>query len=164
MYLLPARPDLRPALKTFLESRNSVRVARRGVVIDALEHPAVSAWADDRLHGVATYVVEGTDCEVLTLHAVTSRMGVGTGLLAEVESTARAAGCERLWVVTTNDNVDALRFYQRRGFRLVALRPGAVDMSRERLKPEIPRIGAHQIPLHDELELELSLVSRGFMR
>ena len=109
------------------------------------------------MQGVATYVVEGTDCELLTLHAATPRVGVGSALLAEVRATARAAGCRRLWVVTTNDNLDALRFYQRRGFRLTALRPGAVDYSRELLKPEIPRTGAHQIPLRDELELEMDL-------
>ena len=70
---------------------------------------------------------------------------------------ARDAGCTRLWLVTTNDNVDALRFYQRRGFRLRALRPGAVDEARRELKPEIPEIGDHGIPLRDELELELDL-------
>jgi ribosomal protein S18 acetylase RimI-like enzyme len=60
-------------------------------------------------------------------------------------------------VVTTNDNVEALRFYQRRGFRLARIRPGAVDRSREMLKPEIPRSGAYDIPLRDELELEMTL-------
>jgi hypothetical protein len=57
-------------------------------------------------------------------------------------------------VLTTNDNVDALRFYQRRGFRLAELHPGAVDEARARLKPEIPRVGDHGIPLRDELMLE----------
>jgi ribosomal protein S18 acetylase RimI-like enzyme len=56
--------------------------------------------------------------------------------------------------VTTNDNVDALRFYQRRGFRLAALRAGAVEDARARLKPEIPWTGADGIELRDELELE----------
>lgn len=58
-----------------------------------------------------------------------------------------------LWLVTTNDNVDALRFCQRRGFRLRALRAGAVDESRRTVKPEIPEIGDHQIPIRDEIEL-----------
>ena len=67
------------------------------------------------------------------------------------------AGCTRLWLVTTNDNVDALRFYQRRGFRLARLRAGAVDESRATLKPEIPTSGSYGIPLRDELELEMDL-------
>jgi hypothetical protein len=76
-----------------------------------------------------------------------------------VREIAVAAGCTRLWLVTTNDNVDALRFYQRRGLRLARLRPGAVDRSREELKPEISTSGAYGIPLRDELELEIDLHS-----
>ena len=75
-------------------------------------------------------------------------------LIAAVKDIAGRAGCTRLWVITTNDNVDALRFYQRRGFTLAALHAGAVDESRARLKPEIPVFGDHGIPLRDELELE----------
>lgn len=70
---------------------------------------------------------------------------------------AAAAGASRLWLVTTNDNVDALRFYQRHGFRLHALHPGAVDRSRATLKPEIPPLGAHGIPLRDELVLTIAV-------
>jgi hypothetical protein len=59
-----------------------------------------------------------------------------------------------VWLVTTNDNLDALRFYQRRGLRLVAVHAGAVDEAR-RLKPEIARVGEYGIPIRDEIELEL---------
>jgi hypothetical protein len=65
---------------------------------------------------------------------------------------ARRFGCHEIRLTTTNDNVDALRFYQRRGFRLAELRPGAVDQSRQR-KPEIPRVGDYGIPLRDEIDL-----------
>jgi ribosomal protein S18 acetylase RimI-like enzyme len=112
------------------------------------------AEEDGRLVGLLTYVVEGADCEVLTLHVDDRRHGLGSALIAEVKVIARRAGCTRLWVITTNDNVDALRFYQRRGFRLAAIRAGAVDASRAGLKPEIPAIGAHGIPIRDEIELE----------
>ncbi len=61
------------------------------------------------------------------------------------------------WLTTTNDNLEALRLYQRRGFRLVALRPSAMDEAWRTLKPELPMIGAHGIPMRDELDLELDL-------
>ncbi|MGH3348890.1 MAG: GNAT family N-acetyltransferase [Nocardioides sp.] len=157
MELGPSRPEHRPALEAFLQDRNALRVARRGELVDALEHPAVLAWSQGELTGAATYVVDGYGCELLTLHAATRLRGVGTALLSAVKDIARDAGCRRLWVVTTNDNVEALRFYQRRGFRLVLIRPGAVDRSRETLKPEIPTLGDHDIPLRDELELEMKL-------
>jgi hypothetical protein len=81
---------------------------------------------------------------------------VGSALLDAAAATARAEGCARLRLITTNDNLDALRFYQRRGFRLVALRPGAVDVARV-LKPQIPRTGDFGIAVRDELELEREL-------
>jgi hypothetical protein len=63
----------------------------------------------------------------------------------------------RAWLVTTNDNMRALRFYQRLGWELVAVHRGAVDRARETLKPEIPRVGNDGIPLRDEIELEYRL-------
>ncbi len=157
MELVASQPEHRAVLEAFLQNRNTLWVARRGVLVNSLDHPAVLAWSEGELAGVATYVVDGGDCELLTLHAATRLLGVGSALLTAVLDLARDAGCRRLWVVTTNDNIDALRFYQRRGFRLARIHPGAVDRSREKLKPEIPRSGAHGIPLHDELELEMTL-------
>jgi GNAT superfamily N-acetyltransferase len=155
--LVPSRPEHRREVEDFLRTFNALRVARRGTLVDALDHPAVLAWSEGDLTGVATYVVEGEACELLTLHATTRLSGVGSALLAAVQQIAADRGCLRLWVVTTNDNVEALRFYQRRGFHLTQVRPGAVDRSRELLKAEIPSAGEHGIPLRDELELELTL-------
>ena len=95
--------------------------------------------------------------EVLTLHAAQQWAGAGSALLAAARRVAEASGARRLWLITTNDNVDALRFYQRRGYRLARVDAGAVDRSRAALKPAIPEVGAHGIPLRDELELELLL-------
>jgi ribosomal protein S18 acetylase RimI-like enzyme len=147
----------RPAVEPFLARWHSARVARLGALERPIEHPALLAEADGRLLGVLTYVVDGARCEVLTLHVDEPRRGAGSALLAEARRIAAEAGCTTLWLITTNDNVDALRFYQRRGFRLAALHPGAVDESRARIKPEIPELGDHGIPLRDELELELEL-------
>jgi ribosomal protein S18 acetylase RimI-like enzyme len=83
-----------------------------------------------------------------------SGAGSGRRCLRWSVELALDAGCRRLWLVTTNENVDALRFYQRRECRLVALLPGAVDRSRTTLKHSIPEIGEHGIPLRDELVLE----------
>jgi GNAT superfamily N-acetyltransferase len=161
MNLREGQADDRPAVAAFLAQRGATRVARRNQLIDPLEHPALLAedQRGGRLLGVLTYVVDRdrAQCEVLTLHAVQQWRGVGTALLQLVEQVAAQQGCGRLWLVTTNDNVDALRFYQRRGFRLAALRRGAVDDGRARLKPEIPTVGDYGIPLRDELELDKQL-------
>jgi GNAT superfamily N-acetyltransferase len=148
----------RPLIERFLEEHGSARVARLGELLDPGEHAALLAEEDDqRLLGVLTYALDGDRCEILTVHALEQWRGVGSALVAEVERIATHAGCRRLWLITTNDNVDALRFYQRRGFRLLKLHPGAVDRSRESFKPEIPEIGEYGIPLRDELELHKEL-------
>lgn len=78
--------------------------------------------------------------------------GIGSALLDALRR--EVVGCERMWLVTTNDNLEALRFYQRRGFVLSALRAGAIDDARRELKPTISRVGNFGIPIRDEIELE----------
>lgn len=155
-----ARPDDQPAIDAFLEARGSAFVARRGELIDARLPPALLAWVDGRIAGVLTWIVDGDAFEVLTLHVDRPWHGAGTALLDGARRLAVSLECRRMWLVTTNDNLDALRFYQRRGFRVVDVRPGAADLARAQLKPAIPEFGEHGIPLRDELELELELVTR----
>jgi len=107
--------------------------------------------------GVAGYSIAGAECELVLLEAFERFGGVGTALLSAVIAEARRVNCARLWLVTTNDNLDALRFYQRRGMRLVRVWPDATTRARRELKPQIPLIGEHGIPMRDELELELAL-------
>lgn len=134
----------------------TTEIVSRGEAHDLMRCPALFCVGDDRVVGVATYAISGEDCELLTINAFEKRRGIGSRLLADVAERARAAGCRRLWLITTNDNLDAIRFYQRRGMRLTALRPGAVDEARRR-KPEIPLIGSYGIAIRDELEFELEL-------
>jgi GNAT superfamily N-acetyltransferase len=106
--------------------------------------------------GLVTFSIEGDGCEVVTLNSVVERIGVGTALLDAVRQVAAGRRCRRVWLITTNDNLDALGFYQRRGFRLVAVHRDALERSRQ-LKPSIPRVADNGIPLHDEIELELTI-------
>ncbi|GAA2455963.1 GNAT family N-acetyltransferase [Streptomyces macrosporus] len=133
-------------------------VVGHGTVHDASALPALLAERDGEPAGLLTYTVtgEGADraLEIVTLDAVVRHTGVGSALLAAAVDVARKAGARRVWLITTNDNLDALRFYQRRGMRIVGVSPGAVDEARA-LKPSIPLIGDHGIELHDELVLEL---------
>lgn len=106
--------------------------------------------------GHVTYAIAGDECEVVTLSATIESAGIGTALLAAAAEQARASGCRRAFLTTSNDNLRALAFYQKRGWRLVAVLRGAVDRCRERQK-DVPLIGLNGIPLHDEIELELPL-------
>jgi GNAT superfamily N-acetyltransferase len=130
-------------------------VVGHGVVHDLTTLPTLVAVDADRVVGALAYRVDEDGLEVVSIVVeAPPHRGVGSALLAAAIDLARAVGAHRLWLVTTNDNLDALRFYQRRGLRLVALAPAAVDAAR-RLKPELPEIGAYGIPLRDELTLEM---------
>jgi ribosomal protein S18 acetylase RimI-like enzyme len=107
--------------------------------------------------GLATYAIEGGSCELVSIDSAHEGMGIGTALVEAVAAAARAAGCTRLRVTTTNENEHAQGWYARRGFALVAVRGGAVDRSRSELKPEIPLADARGIPIRDELEYERTL-------
>jgi len=131
-------------------------VVSRGRLLDATVLPGFVAEEEGEPAGLLTYRIDGGDCEVVTINAFPRGAGAGTALMEAVAAAARDAGCRRVWLITTNDNLRALRFYQRRGFRLAALHRDALDRSRE-LKPSIPDVGLDGIPLRDELELELTL-------
>ena len=131
-------------------------VVAHGVVYRPAELPGVLAVEAGNRVGLLTCRVDGEACEIVTLNSLRENAGVGTALIESVRQTAVASGCSRLWLITTNDNLRALGFYQRRGFELVAVHRRALDRSRE-LKPEIPLIGDNGIPLRDEIELEMRL-------
>lgn len=137
-------------------SWGSTTVIAHGVVHDAAALPALLAERRGRLAGLLTYDIVGEAFEVVSIDAVVRGAGVGTVLLNAAAEQAERAGLRRLWLITTNDNLDALRFYQRRGMRLVRVAPGAVDESRK-LKPAIPLVGDFDIEIHDELTLEMRL-------
>jgi N-acetylglutamate synthase-like GNAT family acetyltransferase len=109
--------------------------------------------------GLVTYEIFGDQCEMVTLDAFEKFSGVGTVLTEKVRQVATARGCKRLWLITTNDNLDAIRFYQRRGFTIAAIHVNSLAQSRK-LKPSIPEIGQHGIPLRDEIEFEMILGGR----
>ncbi|AZN43753.1 GNAT family N-acetyltransferase [Paenibacillus albus] len=114
---------------------------------------AVIAWADGVRVGAATYRIGEHDGELTSLNSVAASQGIGSRLIAEVEEKIKQSGLHRICVITTNDNMDALRFYQRRGYRISAVYLGFVDEARKQ-KPTIPHVGYYDIPIRDEIELE----------
>jgi ribosomal protein S18 acetylase RimI-like enzyme len=131
-------------------------VAGHGVVFTPHELPGFAVEERGEPVGLVTYVLDEGECEIVTIDSLAEGRGVGSALLAAVVDAARRAECRRVWLVTTNDNLPAIRFYQKRGFVIVALRRNAVTTSRA-LKPEIPQLGVDGIPIRDELELEFAL-------
>lgn len=106
--------------------------------------------------GLLTYNVEEKECEIVSLNSILPDVGIGTALVEELIDAAKESKIDRLWLITTNDNLPALKFWQKRGFELVAVHRNAIEQAR-RLKPQIPITGHAGIPIRDEIELELSL-------
>jgi ribosomal protein S18 acetylase RimI-like enzyme len=148
--LLPA--DLPAAEALLAEGLGGRLHARKGELIDVLERPGLVAEANGALIGLLTYDRRPAECELVAIVAAIRSSGIGTALVAALRERVPDLP---IWLVTTNDNLEALQFYERLGFRLRELRPGAVDEARRTIKPTIPEVGAHGIPLRDELELVL---------
>jgi len=106
--------------------------------------------------GLLTFVIDSDECEVTSLDSLRQGQGIGSTLLEKAIEEARSCNCRRLFLITTNDNLNALGFYQKRGFEIVTIYRGAINESRKR-KPSIPLIGFNNIPLRDEVELEIVL-------
>ena len=109
--------------------------------------------------GLITFRVEDREIEVISLDSLLERKGVGTELINKVIEFAVELKARRVWLITTNDNVDAIKFYQKRGFRIIRIHTGAIDLSRK-LKPSIPVVGNYGIPIRDEIELEMKLKNK----
>lgn len=131
-------------------------VVSQGKIFYPAKLEGLKAVNQDSIVGILHFQVQDKQCEILTLASLTEGQGVATALLTQVEVIARNRSCEKLTLTTTNDNLHALGFYQRRGFYMKNLFPGQMKVSRK-LKPAIPEIGEHGIPIRDEIRLEKKL-------
>ena len=132
------------------------KIVTRGKVHEIDKLPGFIAIYDAECAGLITYNIDGKECEITSMNSLVEGKGVGSALVDAVKKAAVEKGCKRLWLITTNDNTRALRFWQRRRFRLAAIHINAIEESR-RLKPEIPLYGENGIPIRDEIELEMML-------
>ena len=144
-------------IKDFYNERwGSIRVVSRGILNYVPQLPGFIAWRLSTRVGLLTYQITDEELEIVTLDSTEERTGVGSALLAKAIDFANQSHLKRIWLITTNDNLPALRFYQRKGFQLVAIHRNALEKSRQ-IKPEIPQNGLYGIPIRDEIELEISL-------
>lgn len=146
-----------PKIREFIIAQwGDPRVVAHDTVYYPETLPAFVAEEDGAWIGLITYTMVGDACEVVTIDSLREGQGIGKALIEAVAETAKATGCHRLWLITTNDNLHALGFYQKRGFVLVAVHRDAVTRARQ-VKSAIPLIGNHGITIRDEIELEMRL-------
>jgi ribosomal protein S18 acetylase RimI-like enzyme len=134
----------------------STTVARLGELIDAATLPGFVAIDGEERVGLVTYAPRRDELEVVTIQSLRPGLGVGRSLMEAVRDEAARRAARRIWLITTNDNIRALAFYQRWGMNICRFVRNGVDISRV-VKPSIPTIGSDGIPLRHEMELELLL-------
>lgn len=108
---------------------------------------------EDKIIGLITYIIKDMECEIISLDSTEEGKGIGTTLVQEVEYFAKKKNCKIIKLITTNDNLLALKFYQKRGFIMSRIIHNAV-MEARKIKPGIPFIGYEGIPIRDEIEME----------
>ena len=140
------------------ESWGAIQVAVHRELYDLREMPCIIAVSDDQeLLGYCYYRFADTECEIMAIESLEPNTGVGSLLVKAIIEKARDEHCKRVYLQTTNDNTNAFRFYQRRGFTICAFRINELDYSRK-LKPSIPLLGDDDIPLMHEIEFEYILL------
>jgi len=150
------REDL-PRVRKFWKDRwGDEFIVAHGVVYPPDLLDGFLAWEGGEIMGLITLTHSDEGCEIVSLDSLREDKGIGTALIEKVIEAARAKGCKRLFLITTNDNLRALGFYQKRGFEISAIHRGAVNESRK-IKPSIALVGENGIPLRDEIELEMML-------
>ena len=159
MHIRKISPEDIPWVETTLcEHFGSSRVVSRGVLHDSAELPGLIVEDEAGRIGLLQFRINNDECEIINLISLKRRQGVGTRLLKAVEDLSAEAGCKRLWLITTNNNDEAITFYRTVGWKEVAIHKGAVTESRK-LKPEIPLQDERGVPIEDEIEFEWDLKS-----
>lgn len=109
----------------------------------------IIVYEENKIIGLLTYVIGREICEIISLDSLKEGMGIGKELI----KIARKNECIKITVITTNDNTNAISFYQKRQFNLVRLNYNAIEASRK-IKPDIPEIGGNGILINTSWSLK----------
>ncbi len=152
-----AQDSDRDEIAEFIERHWHSRVVMsRGRAFQPHHEGAILERAEGRIVGLLTYHIDHEGMEILTLNSTLEGRRIGSSLMLDAIETARKRGCRRIFLTTTNVNLRAIGFYQRLGFRMVAINVGVVDEARK-TKPEIPETDERGIPIRDEILMELEV-------
>ena len=147
--------DRAAARELFEQDFGRTKIVAFGEVMDIDAMPALVAVMYTDPSGALAYRLLGDALHIVALATdpMWQRSGVGGYLVAEAELLARRLALSRLVVSTTNDNLPALYFYQRRGYRLTDLVPNNV-IAHTHEEQE----GFAGIPVRDEIRLEKRII------
>jgi len=134
----------------------STEMVVRGQMIDMAALDGFVMYDNSAIVGLITYRITGQECEIMSLNSIKESKGIGTALIHEAVRYAKEQKCKIIKLITTNDNINAIRFYQKFGFDMAYFYRNAMEEART-LKPSIPIIGENGIPLRHEIEFEMDI-------
>ncbi|WDV48048.1 GNAT family N-acetyltransferase [Clostridiaceae bacterium M8S5] len=144
--------------KLIIDNWHSTEMVVRGKIIDMTELEGYITYEKDCIIGLITYILSECELEIISLDSFQEQQGIGTALVNKIIKKAKGESCHTVKLITTNDNLNALKFYQKRGFELVRIYKNAIEKSRA-IKQSIPLIGNDGIPIRDEIELQYIIES-----
>jgi GNAT superfamily N-acetyltransferase len=134
----------------------SEKIVSRGKIHNVKNTTGIMVIDDKKIIGIGLYEIKDNECEVVLLETFKQNIGIGTRIIEKIKEIAGQNKCKRIWLVTSNDNINALKFYQKRGFVFKNIYINEMENARK-LKPEIPLFGDYGIPIKDEIEFEMIL-------
>jgi N-acetylglutamate synthase-like GNAT family acetyltransferase len=140
--------------KYLWEYWGSDRIVTKGRIHKPEDLSGFCAYYKKNLAGLITYRISGLELEIVTLNSLIENRGIGIVLIKRVRETALLKNLRRIWLITTNDNQKAIKYYTNRGFKRKDMY--SIADSRK-LKPEIPLTGFNDIEIKYEIEFEYKL-------
>ena len=158
-------PDFRQEIIDYVNKEWGIPIVTRGNVIDITDLPGFIAVDNGKPVGAALYQILNSECEIVVLYSLVGSKGIGSKLIGAIINAAKEQNYARVWLITTNDNTPAMRYYQKRGFSLKAVHVDAFLFT-QKLKGEFGTygggkdgliLGIDDIPIRHEVELEIAL-------
>jgi ribosomal protein S18 acetylase RimI-like enzyme len=143
--------DREKALELFKRDFGPAQLVSYGEAISLENAAALVAETDGEIAGALAWRPFDGALHILALATdpMWQRAGVGGHLVAEAELLARRQNWPRVIVTITNDNLPALYFYQRRGYRVSAILRDSIAAHTRDAKA----VGFAGIPILDEIQL-----------
>ncbi|QQO10463.1 GNAT family N-acetyltransferase [Breznakiella homolactica] len=154
MEFIEKTQDHNKAVSDIIKGWGSDIIVTRGTIYRAHDLDGILAYDDGKIAGIGLYRIK-KDCEIVLLETFIHNRGIGTQIIERIKKIAKSSKCKRVWLITTNANIHALGFYQKRGFHISNIYKNAMENSR-RIKPEIPEM-EDGIEIRDEIEFEIKL-------
>ena len=149
----------------YIDNEWGTPIVTKGNIIDITGLPGFIAVENENLAGALLYQIKNDECEIVVLYNLMEGKNIGTKLINAVIEQAKEKACKRIWLITTNDNTSAIRYYQKRGFTLNAIHINAFRVTQQ-LKGEFGEYGENEnglilgiddIPILHEIEFEIIL-------